>query len=208
MSKDLIVTGTDTGIGKTVVSAMLTLGLGASYYKPVQSGTEEETDRDAVKRMAGLGDDRVLEDGVTLNPALSPHRAAELDGIEIDIQSLRPDIREDRTLIVEGAGGLLVPVTRELLYIDLFAQWKLPVVLCARTGLGTINHTLLSLEALRKRNIPIIGVAFIGDDNPDNIKTISEMWDIKVLGRVPMLDQIDSETLQRVFDESFNAGDF
>ena len=199
----LIVTGTDTGIGKTVISAMLTLALGATYFKPVQSGTEDETDRDAVKRMTGLGDDRILANAVTLSEPLSPHRSAELDGVEIDLNALTPPPIDP--LIVEGAGGLMVPLNRETLFIDVFGRWNLPVVLCARTGLGTINHTLLSLEALRTRNIDILGVAFVGDDNPDNIRTIAEMGDVKVLGRMPMLDRINAETLSQVFAENFGG---
>lgn len=199
----LIVTGTDTGIGKTVISAMLTLALGATYFKPVQSGTEDETDRDAIKRMTGLGDDRVLANAITLSAPLSPHRSAELDGVEIDLNALTPPPIDP--LIVEGAGGLMVPLNRETLFIDLFAAWNSPVVLCARTGLGTINHTLLSLEALRTRNIDILGVAFIGDDNRDNIRTIAEMGDVKVLGRMPLLQRIDAETLSQAFTDNFEG---
>lgn len=203
----IVVTGTDTGIGKTVVAAMLTLGLNATYFKPVQSGIADETDRQAVLRMTGLGDDRILPDAVTLTEPLSPHRSAELDGVALDLEALTPP-QSDGPLIVEGAGGLMVPLTRETLFIDLFAQWKHPVVLCARTGLGTINHTLLSLEALRKRGVPILGVVFVGDDNPDNIRTIAEMGGVKVLGRVPMLDTVDADTLSRIFAEHFTAADF
>lgn len=202
MSK-LIVTGTDTGIGKTVISAMLTLALGATYFKPVQSGTEDETDRDAIKRMTGLGDDRVLANAITLSEPLSPHRSAELDGVTIDLDTLTPPAIDP--LIIEGAGGLMVPLNRQTLFIDLFARWKLPVALAARTGLGTINHTLLSLEALRARDIPILGVAFIGDDNPDNIRTIAEMGDVNVLGRMPILDTIDADTLRSVFTDNFEG---
>ena len=199
----LIITGTDTGIGKTVLSTMLALALGATYFKSVQSGTEDETDRDAIKRMTGLGDDRVLANAVTLTQPLSPHRSAELDGVTIDLDSLTPPSIDP--LIVEGAGGLMVPLNRETLFIDLFAAWNLPVVLCARTGLGTINHTLLSLEALRARDIPILGVAFVGDDNPDNIRSIAEMGDVKVLGRMPLLQRIDAETLNQVFTDNFEG---
>ena len=202
MTPSFIVTGTDTGLGKTVVSAMYTLSLGMNYYKPIQSGIEDETDREAVKRMTGLGDDRVMQDGIRLMNPLSPHRSAELDGVDIDIAAVAP---KGDNLLVEGAGGLMVPVNRQTLYIDAFANWGLPVVLASRTGLGTINHTLLSLEAMRKRGIEIIGVAFVGDDNPDNMKTISEMGDVKALGRVPMMDDITPDKLQTVFIENFGG---
>jgi len=169
----------------------------------VQPGTEDETDRHAAKRMTGLGDDRVLANAITLSEPLSPHRSAELDGVKIDLNALTPPPIDP--LIVEGAGGLLAPINRQTLLIDLFAAWKLPVVLCARTGLGTINHTLLSLEALRTRNIDILGVAFIGDDNRDNIRTIAEMGDVKVLGRMPLLQRIDAETLSQTFTDNFKG---
>jgi len=92
--------------------------------------------------------------------------------------------------------------------IDLFANWRHPVVLCTRTGLGTINHTLLSLEALRNRSIPILGIIFIGEDNPDTVRTISEMGEVKVLGRMPILDTVDTASLTRIFKNNFNAQDF
>lgn len=205
--QNLIITGTDTDIGKSVVAAMLTLGLNANYFKPIQSGTIDETDRQAIMRMTGLSEERILADAVTLSQPLSPHRSAELDGVEIDLSTLTPPA-SDRPLIIEGAGGLMVPVNRETLYIDLFKNWKLPVVLCARTGLGTINHTLLSLEALRKRGIDILGLIFIGDDNPDNMRTISEMGDVKALGHLPRLETINPDTLTQVFANNFNQDDF
>ncbi len=202
LMNSFIVTGTDTDLGKSVVAAMYTLGLGMKYYKPIQSGTEDETDRQAIKRMTGLGDDRVLEDGIVLSQPLSPHRSAELDNVEIDLSTIVPN---QEGLVVEGAGGLMVPVNRQTLYIDVFAEWKLPVVLASRTGLGTINHTLLSLEAMRKRDIEILGVAFVGDDNPDNMRTISEMGDVKVLGRVPIMETINADALSQVFTENFGG---
>ncbi|MBL4748339.1 MAG: ATP-dependent dethiobiotin synthetase BioD [Magnetovibrio sp.] len=201
----LIISGTDTDVGKTVVAAMLTLALGARYFKPVQCGTQPETDTQAVIRMTGLSTDRVLAEAVVLSHPLSPHRAAELDGVSIDVQSLTPPAGP---VIVEGAGGLMVPVTRHMLFIDLFAAWNLPLVLVARTGLGTLNHTLLSLKALQSMNVAICGIVFVGDENLDNMRTISEMSGVKVLGRVPMMKQINANTLKQVFERNFNINDF
>ena len=144
---NLIVTGTDTGIGKTVFAAALAGALGAAYWKPIQSGLEDGADADTV---VSLGVTRVLPEAYRLTQPLSPHRAAELDGVTIDPAGLTPP-SIDGALVVEGAGGVLVPVTRELLFADLFARWALPVVLVSWTGLGTINHSLLSIEALRAR---------------------------------------------------------
>lgn len=207
MTRTFIVSGTDTGIGKTAAAAMLTLGLKAHYWKPIQSGTEDGPDTATVKALTGLSDDRFLPEAYVLTQPLSPHRSAELDGIEIDADRLNiPQV--DGQLIVEGAGGLMVPITRQLLQIDLFKRWNTPVILCARTGLGTINHTLLSVEALRARNIPLHGLLFIGDDNPDNIRTIADLSGARVLGRLPWLDQIDADALKTAFADHFRPEDF
>ncbi len=149
----LIVTGTDTGIGKTVFAAGLAGALGAAYWKPIQSGLEDGADADTV---VSLGVTRVMPEAYRLTQPLSPHRAAEIDGVTIDPARLTPP-STDGALVIEGAGGVLVPVTRELLFADLFARWALPVVLVSWTGLGTINHSLLSIEALRARGVPILG---------------------------------------------------
>jgi dethiobiotin synthetase len=207
MPETFVVSGTDTGIGKTAAAALLTLGLDAHYWKPIQSGTEDGTDTATVKALTGLPDDRFLPEAYVLTEPLSPHRSAELDGVTIDLDRLAlPEV--DGPLIVEGAGGLMVPVTRRLLQIDLFKHWGAPVILCARTGLGTINHTLLSVEALRARSMPLHGLLFIGDDNPDNIRTIAEFSGAPVLGRLPWLDKVHTESLKAVFAEGFSREDF
>jgi dethiobiotin synthetase len=142
----VIVTGTDTGVGKTVFAAALAGALDAVYWKPVQAGLQEETDSETVLRLSGLAAERILPEAYRLKTPASPHLAAELDGIAIDPAALAlPDTV--RPLVVEAAGGLLVPLAREVVYIDVIAQWRAPVVLCARTTLGTINHSLLSTEA-------------------------------------------------------------
>ena len=199
----IIVSGTDTGIGKTVFAAGLAHALGAAYWKPIQSGLLDGADGETV---AALGTSRVLPEAYRLTEPLSPHRAAELDGVTID--PARLTLPADDPLVIEGAGGVLVPVTRELLFADLFARWRLPVVLAARTGLGTINHTLLSIEALRARGVPILGVAFVGDANADNEATICAMAGVKRLGRLPWLDPLSGESLAATFAEHFDIGDF
>ena len=207
MRKTFIVSGTDTGIGKTAAAALLTLGLGAHYWKPIQSGTEDGTDTNTVKALTGLPDDRFLPEAYVLNAPLSPHRSAELDDVAIDLDRLAlPQV--DGPLIVEGAGGLMVPVRRDLLQIDLFKRWDAPVILCARTGLGTINHTLLSVEALRARGIALHGLLFIGDDNPDNIRTVADLSGATVLGRLPWLDRVDAAGLGAAFADHFRVEDF
>jgi dethiobiotin synthetase len=208
MSRRIVVTGTDTGIGKTVFSSGLAGFLGASYWKPVQSGLDEETDSEIVARLGGLSRDRILPERYRLRTPASPHLAAEIDGIAIDTQSLRvPDIGE-QWLVIEGAGGLMVPLNRDTLYVDLFAQWQLPVVLCARTALGTINHSLLSIEALRSRKIDILGIAFIGDENTDTEATICRIGRLRRLGRLAWLSPLDVQTLRSAFENSFSRDDF
>ena len=207
MSKAYIVTGTDTGIGKTTVAAMLVLALDAVYWKPIQSGTEEGTDRQRVQALTQLPDDRLLPERYVLSQPLSPHRAAELDGIEIKAEALALPAF-DRTLVIEGAGGLMVPVTRNKLQIDVFADWSLPIILCARTALGTINHTLLSIEALRSRHMRLHGLIFVGDDNPDNMRTIADFSGARILGHVPRLDRIGRAALLDVFARGFRREDF
>ncbi|MDI7776641.1 dethiobiotin synthase [Asticcacaulis sp. EMRT-3] len=202
-----IITGTDTGIGKTAVSAMLTLSLHADYWKPIQSGAEDGTDRNTVQSLTGLPDARFLPEAYILTQPLSPHRAAELDGVAIDEARLAVPPTSN-PLIIEGAGGLLVPVTRQLLQIDLFKAWDAPLILCARTGLGTINHTLLSIEALRARHMPLHGLIFIGDDNTDNIRTIADTSGARVLGRLPRLERLDKDALTAAFADHFHKADF
>jgi dethiobiotin synthetase len=207
MTPRLIVTGTDTGVGKTVFSAALAGALGAVYWKPIQSGLSEETDSQAVLRLSGLSETRVLPEAYRLKTPVSPHLAAELDGVAIDPEALVLPVTRD-PLVVEGAGGLLVPLTREMTYIDVFGRWGAPVVLCARTTLGTINHTLLSIEALRARGIPLLGVAFMGEENLDSERIIVEMGHVRRLGRLPHLETLTVETLRAAFDRHFDRSDF
>jgi len=198
----IIVTGTDTGIGKTVFAAGLTRLLDGYYFKPVQAGLGEETDTAVAQRLSALPAERMLSEVWRLNTPASPHLAAERDGVIIDPEALvLPTL--DRPLIVEGAGGLMVPLTRDVLYIDVFATWRAPVVLCARTALGTLNHTLLSLEAMQRRGIPILGIALIGDAHADNERTLREMGRVPILGRLPRLGPLTPQSLGKAFSVAF-----
>lgn len=195
-----VVSGTDTDIGKTVFAAGLAGLIGARYWKPVQAGAPG--DRETVAELAGV---ETLPEVYRLKLAASPHQASAEEGIVIDAGKLNPP---DGPLVIEGAGGLMVPLTRHTLFIDVFARWKLPVILCARTKLGTINHTLLSLEALRTRDIPVHGVAFIGEANDESEGIIVEMGGVKRLGRLPHITPLTPAHLQAAFAESFNRADF
>lgn len=204
MTARFVVTGTDTGIGKTVFSAALAGALQARYWKPVQSGLDGETDSETTARLSGLPADHILPEAYRLSAPLSPHLSASLDGVEIDAASLEPPACAG-PLVIEGAGGLLVPLTNDTVFADVFARWRIPVILCARTSLGTINHTLLSIEALRSRDIPICGIAFIGLENTDTQATIAAIGKVRPLGRLPLLETLTSETLRHAFRQNFDA---
>ena len=207
MTTRFVVTGTDTGIGKTVFSAALTAALDGYYWKPVQSGLDAETDSEAVARLVDLPQSRILPEVYKLSAPLSPHQSAALDGRAISAAALTVPAT-DRPLVIEGAGGLLVPLSDDLVFADIFARWKIPVILCARTNLGTINHTLLSVEALKHRRTPIGGIAFIGDENIETQRIIARMSGVHILGRLPLLPSLSESALMRAFKENFDLGSF
>ena len=195
-----VVSGTDTDIGKTVFCAGLAGMLGARYWKPVQAGLPG--DSEVVAELAGV---EIVPEAYRLQLSASPHQAAAEEGIIIDPDSLNPP---GGPVVIEGAGGLMVPLTPEVLFIEVFARWKLPLILCARTKLGTINHTLLSIEAIRTRDIPLQGVAFIGEANPESEKIIAGIGKVKRLGRLPVIEPLTRERLAGVFAKTFDAADF
>jgi dethiobiotin synthetase len=202
----IIVTGTDTDVGKTVFAAALAQAMGAYYWKPIQSGLDYGTDASRVAAL-GMGADRVLPEAYRLATPCSPHRAAELDGVTIEVARLAVPYAPG-SLVIEGAGGALVPVTRTLLYADLFARWGAPVVIVARTGLGTINHSLLTIEALRSRQVPILGIAFNGEPVEDSEAIIADLGRVKRLGRLPRLPSLTPDALKAAFLEQFSLDDF
>ncbi|MDH7803943.1 MULTISPECIES: dethiobiotin synthase [unclassified Rhizobium] len=207
MNPRFIISGTDTGIGKTVFSAGLTHALQAHYWKPVQSGLDEETDSEVVARLGGVPRARILPEAYRLKMPASPHLSARLENVTIEPELLLPpDI--DGPLVIEGAGGLLVPLTDKLLFADIFARWRIPLILCARTSLGTINHTLLSLEALRHRAILVHGVVFVGDENRENQRIIADIGGVRSLGRLPHLPEMNAEALHQAFAQQFDLADF
>lgn len=198
-----IVTGTDTGIGKTVFSAGLTARLGAHYWKPVQAGLDDETDSQTVARLSRRP---VLPEAWRLRMPASPHIAAAAEGVVIDPCALTPP--PQRPLVIEGAGGVMVPLDGRKTFLDLFARWNLPVILCARTALGTINHSLLSLAALRGAGLTVHGVAFIGEAQPQVEQTIAEMGRVRHLGRLGHLGDLTPDSLRAAFDAGFPADRF
>ena len=192
----VVICGTDTDVGKTIVSALFVQGLKASYWKPVQSGTEGGGDRQRVIDLLGLPKERWQQEAYAFQAPVSPHWAAEQEGRCIDPEQLQlPAI--DQPLVVETAGGLMVPLTRHWLQIQQLQRWQLPVVLVARSELGTLNHTLLSLEALRSRHIPILGLVINGPSHADNPRTLNELGDVPLLCELPPLEQLNAAALAR-----------
>ena len=194
------VTGTDTDVGKTLVSSWLLTQIDASYWKPVQAGVTPETNSSVVRRLAEIDPDRILPEAYVLPEAIAPHEAARRAGIAIDMAKFVPPV-SDRLLVVEGAGGLMVPLTDTAYVIDLAAELHLPVILVARSTLGTINHTLLSLEAIRRRGLPLAGVVINGPETPHNRAAIERYGQVEVIAEIPWLDVVNRSTLLAIEPE-------
>jgi dethiobiotin synthetase len=207
MNRRFVIVGSDTGVGKTVFSAALVQALDASYWKPVQAGLDSETDSQTVARLSGAAPACILPEAWRLRLPASPHIAARAEGVEIDAARLAPP-RVEGPLIIETAGGVMVPLDDNLLTVDVLARWGLPVILVARTALGTINHSLLTIEALRRRNIALHGVAFVGNEEKEAQQTVARIGDAKALGRLPRLETLSKETLRAAFDAAFSRADF
>lgn len=207
MTSRFVVTGTDTGIGKTVFAAALTRALKGHYWKPVQSGLDEETDAETVARLGNVPAERILPEAYRLKTPASPHHAAALDDVTIEPGALElPAL--PHPLVIEGAGGVLVPLTSGILFADIFARWQAPVILCARTSLGTINHTLLSVEALQRRCVPIFGIAFMGKENAETQRIIIHMSGARELGRLEPTNPLTHDGLMAAFHRGFDVSVF
>jgi dethiobiotin synthetase len=209
MREDLFITGTDTGVGKTVLSALLVAALDAVYWKPIQTGAVEGTDRNTVMRLAELPKERTLPEVYCFDPPVSPHLAAERAGMAISLETIRrPDPPSGRSLIVEGAGGILVPINDCASMLDLARGLGMPVVVAARSALGTINHTRLTIEVLRHARVPIKGVVVIGPENTDNERAIERFAGVPVVGHIPPLASLTRAALLDVFAADFDRQSF
>ncbi len=193
----IFVAGTDTDVGKTVASAWLARRFRMDYWKPVQSGLEGEIDEAAVRRLSRRPESAFYPSTYSLKRPMSPHASAALEGVTIDMTRFKcPESQSP--LLVEGAGGLMVPMNDEALMIDLMVQLALPVILVSRTALGTINHTLLSLEAMRSRGLEIIGVILSGPIHDSNRAAIETYGRVPILAEIPLLDPLTPEALDGV----------
>jgi len=202
------VTGTDTGVGKTSLSALLVAALGAFYWKPIQTGSIEGTDRETVRRLAQVPEERLRLEAYIFEPPVSPHLAAREAGVRIRLDALAWPPAEsheaERMWIVEGAGGALVPINESETMIDLMQRIGLPILIAARSKLGTINHTLLTLAALRAAHLEVRGVVFVGDENEENRRAIEHYGETRVLGRIPWSQPLNRATLLDAFARHFD----
>ena len=195
-----IICGTDTDIGKTLISSFFVKGLNSFYWKPIQSGIELQTDSQTVEKLAQVSKEKIIKEAYVFSKPLSPHWAAEIDQKIVNFDKLRlPKVQD--SLIVETAGGLMVPITRNFLQIDQIKQWNLPVILVCKSSLGTLNHTLLSIEALKRRNIEIFGLVVNGEKHLDNPKTLVDFSGIPLIAEFPYIPKVDSNNLDILWKE-------
>ena len=189
-----IICGTDTDVGKTLISSFLVRGLNCFYWKPIQSGIDGETDSEYVQRVSQISKKKILKEAYIFNNPVSPHWAAEIDKVKVVKSNLTlPNI--NNTLLIETAGGLMVPITRNFLQIDQIKIWNLPVILVCRSSLGTLNHTLLSIEALRKRNINILGLIINGKKHLDNPQTLKLFSGLPIIAEFPLIENLNINNL-------------
>lgn len=189
-------TGIDTDAGKTVVAAILTEALEADYWKPVQAGELDNTDTMKVQRLVSNDKTIFHKEAYALNTPASPHYAAAIDEIEIDYDKIKiPET--DNHLIIEGAGGLFVPLNKDLMIIDLIERWQIPVILVSKNYLGSINHTMLSVDALQKRNVPIAGIVFNGEPTPSTEDFVTQYTQVKKIGNLEWLNTVDKVQIKQ-----------
>ena len=204
MTESLFVTGTDTNVGKTLLSALLVAALDAIYWKPIQTGTREGTDRQTVIQLAEIPEAQTLPESYSFDPPVSPHLAAEESGVRIDLGRIQPPANSARPIIAEGAGGILVPINDSELMLDLARHLGFPIVIAARAALGTINHSLLTVHALRCAKMAVKGIVMIGRRNRENERSVEHFSGVPVVGTVPWLEIINREALLKVFRKNFD----
>jgi len=192
--RKIVVTGIGTDVGKTVVSAILTEALEADYWKPVQAGDLENSDAIKVENLITNAKTVIHPDGIQLSKPMSPHAAAKIDAIEIKLADFKIPQTENN-LIIEGAGGLMVPLNDKDLIIDLIQALAAEVILVSQNYLGSINHTLLSLESLKVRKLKVLGIIFNGEENRETEKYILNFSGLQCLGRIKQHKIIDKKVV-------------
>ena len=209
--RDLFVTGTDTDVGKTVLSALLVAALDGAYWKPIQSGRmggDAESDREAVIRWTALAQADAPAETFVFDPPVSPHLAAREAGVQIDLMAIRKPVVAGKRLVIEGAGGVLVPINERDFMLDLIVHLDAAVVIASRTALGTINHTLLTVNRVRQAGLDMVGVVMIGEENVENRKAIEHYGNVPVVGWLPVLAAIDRTALLSAYESHFDKTAF
>lgn len=202
--RGVFITGIGTGIGKTIVSAIIARAIDGDYWKPVQCGSLDSSDSQCVARL--LGDaHRIHPEAYRLSGFMSPHAAAVRENVRVEISKIVLP-QSQAPIVVEGAGGLLVPLNERDLILDLIVRLSLPVVVVSRHYLGSINHTLLTLEMLRHRNIAPLGLVFNGQENPDTESAILGRFDLPVVGHITEERDFTPEVVERYADQ-FNLSE-
>lgn len=199
--RKIFVTGIGTDVGKTVVSSVLAEALKADYWKPIQTGSFFSTDTAKVKKWVTNPESKFYPEGYLLKQYMSPHAAAELEGIEIDIDKLNMPESTNSTLIIEGAGGLMVPLNRKEFMIDLIKKFDAEVILVIQNYLGSINHSLLSIDVLKGRGMNILGIVFNGAPHQLSEDIIVEYSGLKILGRINKEKDLTPEVISRYAKE-------
>jgi dethiobiotin synthetase len=196
MNNTYFVTGIGTGIGKTIVSAIITERLQADYWKPIQSGDLDASDSLKIESLVSNANTVIHPEAFKLTEPLSPHLSAKIDGVKLSIERLRLP-KTDRNLIIEGAGGLMVPLNEEELMIDYIKSLNVKVILVSQNYLGSINHTLLSIEALKSRGIELKGIVFNGMVNEETERYIKQYSKATVIGHIPLLQTVNKENIRQ-----------
>jgi dethiobiotin synthetase len=199
MKKSIAIAGIHTGIGKTIASAVIAEAIGADYWKPVQAGTAER-DMMRVKELISNGDKRVHEEALLLSSPMSPHAAAHIDGIEIDYTKFVWP-KTDKNLLIETAGGLLSPMSDSTTMADFIAHYQLPAILITQNYLGSINHTLLSIEVMKARGISLLGIIINGVQNHYSETFIEQYANVPVIARIPYFDKLDNHSITKCAHE-------
>jgi len=205
--KGIFITGIGTDIGKTIASAILVEKFEADYWKPIQSGDLHFSDTDKVKSLVSNARSQFLPEYIRLKNPFSPHKAADLENVEIHIQEI--EIPNSKNfLFIEGAGGLMVPLNKKETLLDFIKLVNFPVVLVSKNYLGSINHTLLSISKLRQENLAIQGILFMGEKDPYTEGYILENTGVCFLGRIPILESLTKESIKEAGKDVHFALDF
>ena len=203
--KTYFITGIGTGVGKTIVSACLVQGLEADYWKPIQAGLQEGTDTEIVKSLVSNKTSVMHKERFRLNTACSPHLAAKIDGVSIQMEDLLVPASQNKTMVIEGAGGLLVPINDHDTILDLIKYLNVEVILVVKNYLGSINHSLLTIEVLKHNRIKVTGIVISGNGNPDSEKVIEDNG-VKIIGRIPLLEVINGDSVAQTAKELIRNG--